>query len=300
MNRNIIIKRSIQIIIGILFLLSGILKAIDSQQFVKLVHSYGIHWAADFAPIFSGIEIVLGLYMILDVRVKSTAIIVGLLTLGFSGAFGYAFFVNHVDDCGCMGSFITFPPVVTFLRNILIVFGCFWLWKYGSRKASKNSSWKIWIINILGIFAFCLTSYTIGVKIVNYNKIKAGESVNAGLLRFFSEKIGTGISFVFIFNPDCPHCWNMTENVKSIKRIPEFSNVIGITSKNADTSSYMKEMKPNFEVYKYPTDELTENITEVPILLYIVNGKIMVIFKVDEIPCGNILKHDYEGKPIVY
>jgi hypothetical protein len=51
----------------------------------------------------------------------------------------------------------------------------------------------------------------------------------------------------------------------------------------------VKEMKPNFPIYKYPSNDL-RNIFEIPTFLVLENGKIMRIFKSDKIPCAQMLK----------
>lgn len=72
--------------------------------------------------------------------------------------------------------------------------------------------------------------------------------------------------------------------------------MIGITYAEVDTSQFMKEMQPNFEILKYPTDELYNYVIGVPILLVLENGKITNIFKANDIPCGQMLKKMIEKK----
>ena len=296
-HKKIIVTRVIQVLTGILFLFSGLLKSFDSQSFAVLISSYGARWAKDLAPVICGVEIVLGLCMILNVRPKITSFFVGALTLIFTIAFAFAYFHKGITDCGCMGSFqfVQVTPAVSFIRNFLVMIGCLWVWLNSPTGAVVVSQWKMWVIYVVGGLAFCLAGYTMCNPLVPKNKIHVGEQINTGLLRYYARNISKGRSVIFIFSPDCGHCWNSTENLKSIKRIPELSNVIGITFANRDFTTYSQEMEPNFEIYNYPTNELQEVISQVPVLLVLNDGKLERKFEFKEIPCGKMLQQMLKG-----
>ncbi len=289
MNMKIIIKQIIQILAGMLFIISGIFKSLDSQYFSSLINAYGFGWADHIVPIISSIEIILGLCLLLDIKPKTIAIIVMILTLLFTIGYLYAYFFRGVEDCGCMGTFIKIPPYLSVSRNILIIAGCLWIWINIKNEETRTRNWKIWIICLLGGISFYVSGYTLGTPLIEKSKIHIGDQINSTVLRYFDNKLSKDTCIVFIFRPDCYHCWNSTENVKSIKRTPGFSNVVGITYSEVDTTQFMKEMQPNFEVLKYPTSELYNYVIGVPILLVLENGKIIRIFKSD-IPCGPMLR----------
>lgn len=283
-------RKFIQILIGLLFLSSGIAKALESMQFGHLISAYGFNWASFLSPIISGLEIILGLCLILDIKSKLISLIVGILTIMFTSVYTYAFFFKGITDCGCMGTYIRIPPAISFIRNLLIIGGCFWIWKFAKNEEPAIQPWKKWVVSVAGSLSFCLAGYTFNGPLYEKSNIQTGEQVNITFLHYFSDEISEGRSLVFIFRPTCSHCWDAIENIKSIKNIPEFNNVIGITYQDADTSAFMKEMHLNFKVYKYPTDELSNVVAEIPILLVLENGKVEKIFKPGAIPCGKTLK----------
>ena len=61
-----------------------------------------------------------------------------------------------------------------------------------------------------------------------------------------------------------------------------------------DTTQYMKVMKPNFEVLKYPNDELYNYIVGVPVLLILKDGKVIKKINSENIPCGPMLRRIFE------
>jgi uncharacterized membrane protein YphA (DoxX/SURF4 family) len=285
------LRKIIQIVIGVLFILSGALKALDSQTFSVLIKSYGFWGGLGYlGPFISGIEILLGLFLILNIRARATALIVSLLTIVFTISFAYAFFAKGIEDCGCMGNFVTIPPAVSFARNIFIIAGGLWIWKYNSDEKTETDTWKRWTVLVVGCLSFLVAGYTLGKQIIDKNNIHQGDQLSTSLFRFFDRSVFTGKTVVYIFSPNCGHCWNSTENVKSIKEIPQFNNLVGVTFNDVDIADYVAAMQPNFEIVNYPTDELHDYVKEVPVLLILNNGKVEKMFKSQDIPCGKMLE----------
>jgi uncharacterized membrane protein YphA (DoxX/SURF4 family) len=287
------LRLTIQIIAGIIFIISGALKAIDSQSFSSLIGSYGFGWAGSFAPFISATEIILGLCLILNIRPRTTVLIAASITIVFTFLFSYAFFFRGIEDCGCMGSFLKVSPYISLSRNVLIIIGCLWIWFTFKKIDVQTKNWKKWIVYVFGSLSLCISGYTLGkplVEKVEKYTIHEGDQINTTVFQCFNDKISKDTCIIFIFSPDCMHCWNVTENIKSIKRTPGFTNVIGITYFDSDTTRYMKEMKPNFEVLKYPTDELYDYVFGVPIFLVLKDGKVIKRIKPEDIPCGPMLR----------
>jgi uncharacterized membrane protein YphA (DoxX/SURF4 family) len=288
-----VVRLTIQIIAGIIFIISGASKAIDSQSFSSLISAYGFGWAGGIAPFISAIEIILGLCLILNIQPRITALFAAVITIVFTLLFSYAFFFRGIEDCGCMGSFLKVSPYISLSRNVLIIIGCLWIWFTFKEPDVQNKNWKKWIVYVIGGISLCVSGYTLGkplIKKVELLTINEGDQVNATVFKCYKDKISKDTCIIFIFSPECNHCWNATENIKSIKRTPGFSNVIGITYNDADTARYMKEMKPNFEVLKYPTNELYDYALGVPIFLVLKDGKVIKRIKPEDIPCGPILR----------
>ena len=288
------LPQAIQIIAGTIFIVSGAMKAIDSQSFSNLISAYGFEWAGNITPIISSLEIILGLCLTFDILPKTTALAATVIALFFTFAFSYAFFFRGIEDCGCMGSFVKVSPFISFTRNILLIIGCAWLYRNSRNTDIQTNNWKKWTVYILGGISLYISGYTLGNPLIQKDKIKVGEQINKTIFQCFENEISTDTCIVFIFRPECYHCWNTTENIKSIKRTPGFSNVVGITYSDVDTSQYMKEMEPNFEVLKYPNTDLYNYIVGVPVLLILNNGKVIKRLDAEDIPCGPMLRKMFE------
>jgi uncharacterized membrane protein YphA (DoxX/SURF4 family) len=284
------LSSTIQTGLGLIFLFSGIFKAIDAQEFARIISGYGFVWAGYISPMIAGVEVILGLCLIFRIFRNYTAITTLSVTAVFTFLFLYGFFFRGITDCGCMGPFITIPPIISLARNILILIGSYWLWKRPDSSQIIPSNLKLWVIYIVGSLTFVLAGYTLNKPIISKNKIESGQRVGQTFLKPFSHIIGKGLSFVFIFDTNCIKCWNASANVKSIKSISAFNNTIAITLPQEYINDYVQRMQPNFNIYRYPTPEIYSVIKQYPVLLMIQNGIIAQVFNSGEIPSGPILE----------
>jgi len=123
----IVIARSL---IGIVFIFSGVVKAVDPLgaqfQIMDYFAAYGVTWANPFAQILAlGLnvaEILIGIALILNLRMAITAWMVALM-MGFFTALTFAdaaFSSDRISDCGCFGQFLILTPWQTFYKNVVL------------------------------------------------------------------------------------------------------------------------------------------------------------------------------------
>lgn len=297
-------KRIIGLIIGALFIASGVFKLIDSKSFAELMVSYNLAPLQNLSPFISGLEIFFGLCLILQIKPALTSLLIMIITVVFTIAFSYAYFFKGIEDCGCMGTTIKIPAYLSFIRNLLIIAGCFWIWRGKSEPKPESEAnpqipeWKLWTVFSITAISMCIAGSTLGKPLVNQKELTHAEPFNQTLfMQYFKELIPADQTKIFfLFGPNCEHCWNATENVKSIKLIPEFANITAITFDDEDMTSYLKEMQPNFDIMQFPRNELSNLIREVPILVVLQNGRIKYKFMSGQIPCGQMLKKMIESE----
>jgi uncharacterized membrane protein YphA (DoxX/SURF4 family) len=287
----------IRLLIGALFIVSGFSKSLDSQAFAQLMQSYGLGRFQTVAPFIAFAEVLFGLLLILNYRKQLIATLIGAMTIAFTVAFFYAYNFRGVTDCGCMGFLTQTPAWLSFTRNLLVIAGCAWIGLSFTDKKSKFSLWKQWVLIVVSFSTFGLASYTYGKSIFPSYKLSIGDSIEKSFIGHYKGYFPNNnqYGFLFIFSPDCNHCWNSTANINTIRQSPELGNVLGLTFDVTDTTDYMKSLKPQFPVVMGSTDSITADIKRIPVLVVIKNGKISRIFA-KEIPCAAILKRELELK----
>src|SRR4029079_3908122 len=117
-----------RILVGILFIFSGLVKAIDPlglsykmQEFFDLWHmtQFNNHtlWLSVLMIAF---EIIAGAALLLGWQMRIFSWLLLLLILFFTFLTGYAFLSGQFKNCGCFGDCIPIPPLTSFLKDLVL------------------------------------------------------------------------------------------------------------------------------------------------------------------------------------
>ncbi len=96
--------RFFRIMIGLLFVYSGAVKALDLNAFSRTVQAFAIlppELSFPAAVVVVSVELLFGLGLTVDVKGSLCGILI--LLSGFMAVIGYALFMGYDIDCGCFG-----------------------------------------------------------------------------------------------------------------------------------------------------------------------------------------------------
>ncbi len=126
-----------RILVGVLFIFSGLVKAIDPlglaykmQEFFDVWAAEGImkgmmQWLNEQALMFSVLmitmEVVLGVALLLGSGKKLVSWLLLLLMLFFTFLTSYVLFSGKIRACGCFGDCIPLTPIQTFTKDIVLL-----------------------------------------------------------------------------------------------------------------------------------------------------------------------------------
>lgn len=133
----------IRILTGLLFIFSGLVKAIDPlglaykmQEFfevwgqtssLKSLMDFLDHYVVAFSIIMITLEVVVGIALLLGWQKKFTAWILLLLMLFFTFLTSYVLFTGKIRACGCFGDCIPLTPIQTFTKDIILLLFAFFI-----------------------------------------------------------------------------------------------------------------------------------------------------------------------------
>ncbi len=141
-------KRAVCVLLGGIFLWSGVTKLIDLNSFVVIIEAYGLipeNWTMAVAVALSLLEIIAGIGLLLDIP-GAEAMTAALLVL-FIAVLGYAVWMGLDIDCGCFGPGDPEAEAYTGLRpalyrDLVLLAGVFYLYffrYYRTRVANRRS-----------------------------------------------------------------------------------------------------------------------------------------------------------------
>lgn len=121
----------LRVIVGVTFLFSGFVKAIDPLGFAYKIQDYLVnlnlvelyHFALPMAVFLIVAEFMLGALLLLGLYRKTVTILILLMMLFFTPLTLWIALTNPVEDCGCFGDALVISNWQTFYKNIFIVVG---------------------------------------------------------------------------------------------------------------------------------------------------------------------------------
>lgn len=176
-----------RIIVGVVFIFSGFVKAIDPlgsvYKFNDYFEAFGMQWmepASLFLAIFmSSIEFIVGFSVLFGLRTKLSSL-GGLLFMAFFTPLTlYIALKNPVTDCGCFGDALILSNTNTFIKNIFILIAAIIVFFYRKKfktPISSNLQWGLVLISALFIVFISVHSYR-HEPLIDFRPWKVGNKI---------------------------------------------------------------------------------------------------------------------------
>jgi len=228
-----ILRSASRIIIGLVFIFSGVVKAIDPLGSAYKFHDYFQAFNIGFlnklslalAIFLCTAEFIAGFSVLTGVRQKTGIWVVMILMVIFTPLTFVLALTNPVSDCGCFGDAVHLTNWQTFGKNIILITLTIIL--YTDRKQIRNIFNPLveWIIISIAIVLFILFSffnlkylpvidflpYKTGVNIAEKMVVPEGMPVDEYKSTFIYEKQGTKKEFTISNYPANDTSWKFIE-----------------------------------------------------------------------------------------
>lgn len=118
-----------RVLVGVLFIISGFIKANDTigfsyklEEYFEVFHMpFFAHYAVPMAMFICIFEIVVGVVLLLGSYARINAWLLLLMIIFFTLLTGYSAITNKVTDCGCFGDAIKLKPVQSFIKDLVLL-----------------------------------------------------------------------------------------------------------------------------------------------------------------------------------
>lgn len=190
-------KTILRCIIALIFIASGLVKAIDVVGFSFKLEEYFSpsvfnipfleKFALPIAVLVVALELILGIMLLLKLHLKKVLAALIALCIFFAFLTFYSAYYNKVTDCGCFGDAIKFTPWQSFIKDIILLIGLLLLWFLYRKNFEKNKT-KSALRNSILVIAMVATAFVIGFGIINeplidFRDYKIGTDINAERLK---------------------------------------------------------------------------------------------------------------------
>jgi hypothetical protein len=276
-----ILQILIRLLLGSIYLISGVAKAADINGFADIIVQYGFPKLYVLAPVITSIEIILAFALLLFWNTRKVA----LFSLGFIILLSVIFLIGllfmGIEDCGCLGSFYQIPAWLSLLRNVFMIFASYWLYKNAIE--FKNNEFEIAkpiIAFGLGLVTLCITGFEMKETYyaVSYTQ---GDKIKNTFLEEYEQK-GDSKKLIFIFSPQCWHCMKVTPTLNNLLKQKKYDEIIGLYPKEIPESfvkQYVIDLKPIFKTVPIPYDSIRKITRGFPLFLTLKDKKNQMMMK---------------------
>ena len=206
-----------RVIVGILFIFSGLVKANDplglSYKMQEFFEVWGWNFFNDFTLSFSTLmiafEIIAGVAVLLGWRMKLFSWLLLLLIIFFTFLTGYAVLSGKIRTCGCFGDCIPLTAVQSFTKDLILTALIVFIFIFRNQVQpvfSAKASSRILVVTVLFSFALqgyvfkhlpivdCLP-YKLGKNIQQQMKVPPGAVPDSSVITFVYNKQGKQVEF---------------------------------------------------------------------------------------------------------
>jgi len=278
--------------LGIIFIVSGMVKVLDAQSFMATLPLYNIpQWLVPFGALTPPVEVAIGVALVLGIAPRYAA----LATLGVLAVFSVLLVVGIVggelDTCGCFGRVLEESPESALVRNSILMLLAGVIWYFHRSSLTTRRSWQGGLIAAILLVLGTVTGYTTHTPKLDPSLARVGGYFpDEGFGRLAPEL--TGKQLVFVFAVNSHDCWNAAANVKALAADTTY-HVFGVTDSDPhEIGWFFNEFDINIKIYSYDPKLFGTTFRTWPALYYLEDG--LIIGKAEgQIPSPKTLAEVY-------
>ena len=270
---------TLRLVVGVVFLLSGLLKAIDAAAFANLISEYGMMRLGVVAPLIIVAEILLGLLLIFNIRPRKVSAITVAFILFVSAVYLYGVLARGITDCGCFGplKWLNSRPWLTFTRNALLIALLIPSMLKPQQEAELTTSTIGYIAGLMVVVTFmCGFSFrTADCLQKTFRPFKPYPVEQSGLTEHITFSPDSTY-FVFAFSYGCPYCLNSVANVCQYVPMGAVDRVIGLAvADSVGRERFDRLFDVNFEIQEITDFEMYKLVNSLPTSFIIHNDSVV-------------------------
>lgn len=255
---NKLLTMFLRVVVGIVFIISGFVKAIDPWGTIYKLNDYfsamsiSLPESLTLMLAFSlfTIEFLLGIFVIFGCYRRVAPLSITMIMAFMLPFTLWIAIANPVADCGCFGDAIRLSNWETFIKNIFITIMAVWLLKYAKKSRCfiiPTMQWLAFASSVIFILLISIYGY-LYQPLIDFRPYKIGEELIS------SSDNENDIEFEFIY----------TKNGKTVsftaENIPTDDGWEFVERKEIKTNSNIKIENKQLRIYNEDEEDVSEDI----------------------------------------
>ena len=184
-----------RVIVGLVFMFSGIVKAVDPVgtqiKLYDYINALGLNISLPdstlliIACILAGMELLLGIYMTMGTYIRGTSFLLSLFLIVMTPFTLYLALTNPVEDCGCFGDAVKLSNWQTFWKNVFLL--ALTLYVFIRKRLSfpfvcDKIQWVLTLVSMVLIVKFMVSNIKY-LPAIDFRPYRIGADLRKGVLR---------------------------------------------------------------------------------------------------------------------
>jgi hypothetical protein len=263
-------------LVGLVFLGTGTLKALDSVRFLQQLRRYRLlppAWAVPAAMLFIAFECALGFALVLGLS-RWLLPAAALMLIAFAALTAWATSTGRVDDCGCYGGLVMLTPAQSLALDGVYVALLAVAWSLAARDAGLAGAW--WLAVAAVFMAALVTSWrSLRGPLVDLGLLRVGRAWRRGWLKHSPRDLTNGAHFVVFLSRECPYCKNWVPLLNVLEVQPDMPSVVAVMSLDDDgRRAFLAEHLITFPVTFMPQSLVSLMVDAFPTAALVENGRV--------------------------
>jgi len=220
-----LITQVCRILVGVLFIFSGLIKANDPLGFSYKLDEYFSVFGTEFmiplslalAIFICAYEIIFGVMLLIGSRITLTVWALFLMIVFFTFLTFYSAYYDKVRECGCFGDFLHMTPWQSFSKDIALLVMILVLLvgkKYIYPLFSSSIEKFLVIVSIIFSVGFPLYTYSF-LPVKDFRAYAIGKNIQEGMV-LPPDAVRDSIQMVFIYEKDDKQVELTPDQIKTI------------------------------------------------------------------------------------
>lgn len=256
-----------RLLVGLVFLLSGLLKAIDAAAFADLMSQYGAAWLGFAAPIVILLEVFLGIFLVFDFYPKQIAWVSVSFLCAVSLIFLYGVTMRGITDCGCFGplTWLNSRPWLTFTRNAILL-AILIPSLFESEHTTPPAIQPVIFMAVIAVVVMFMCGFSFrGAKCLTRQRTYQPIALADSPLDKFVSCHPDSSYLVFAFSYGCPYCQNSIGNVSQYVPMGAVDRVIALSIEDSVARQRFDRLfQVDFSIHEITPVEMMQLTTILP------------------------------------
>ena len=269
-------------LLGLVFLVAGLLKALDPAEFSHQMAGYGIigpELTAVVAPLLIALETTLGIALLAGFKLRSSLLAAAGLLVFFIGLEGYGMSIGRTEACGCFGAYLQRTPGQVIVEDLVFMVLALSAWLLlGSWRVRRSvAAASVGAAAVLSL-VFAIASPHLPIDAL-VTRLAEGQTIDdLGIGTAFPD-LAQGRHLVALIDLTDPGAPETAARLNEVAETPGADPIVALTPSTEDErAAFIWSAVPAFEIQTVDRPLLKRLYRRLPRFFLVDSGRVVSIY----------------------